>query len=233
MTEHSEDFINSIVQFTEPLFKSHPWHGIPIGPQAPTQVTCYIELVPTDTIKYELDKFTGYLKVDRPQQYSNICPTLYGLIPQTYCAEQVAQLCSDATGRKNIVGDMDPLDICILTEKTIAYGDILLQAIPIGGFRLIDGAEADDKIISVMKGDAVYGRTQDISEISSSLVERLKHYFLTYKDSPNSSQRHCEITHIYGHEEAYEVIRRSQEDYKSHFPDLVKRLEHYQSNSMY
>src|SRR5438552_2654211 len=67
------------------VFKSHPWHGVPIGPEAPAVVTAYIEIVPTDTVKYEMDKQSGYLKVDRPQKFSNICPTLYGLIPQTLC----------------------------------------------------------------------------------------------------------------------------------------------------
>ena len=70
------------------MFRAHPWHGIPIGPEAPDVVNVYIEIVPTDTVKYELDKDTGILKVDRPQKYSNVCPTLYGFIPQTLCAER-------------------------------------------------------------------------------------------------------------------------------------------------
>ena len=65
------------------LFRSHPWHGVPIGTRAPEVVTCFIEIVPTDRVKYEIDKATGYLKVDRPQLYSNICPAPYGFIPQT------------------------------------------------------------------------------------------------------------------------------------------------------
>jgi anti-sigma regulatory factor (Ser/Thr protein kinase) len=78
------------------LFKPHPWHGIPIGDDAPRTVTCFIEIVPTDTVKYELDKETGYLKVDRPQKFSNICPSLYGFIPQTYCGERVGAFCARA-----------------------------------------------------------------------------------------------------------------------------------------
>ena len=217
-----------VMELISPLFKAHPWHGISIGEFAPRQVTAYIELVPTDTIKYELDKKTGYLKVDRPQQFSNVCPMIYGLIPQTYCAEQVADLCSKATSRENIVGDKDPLDICIITEKTISYSDILLQAIPIGGFRLIDGKDADDKIISVMKGDAMYGSWKDISEVPASLVERIKHYFLTYKDAPGTLQKKCEITHTYGHEEAYQVITRSQKDYFAHYEKISHALKYWQ-----
>ena len=110
------------------LFQQHPWHGVTIGPDAPELVTCYVEMVSNDTIKYELDKVTGHLKVDRPQKYSNICPTLYGLIPQTYCAEKVAERCNERLDRDDIVGDNDPLDVCILTEKNINHGNFFLQA---------------------------------------------------------------------------------------------------------
>jgi len=205
------------------LFKAHPWHGVAIGHDAPGIVTAYIEIVPTDTVKYELDKTTGHLKVDRPQRFSNICPTLYGLIPQTFCADQVAQLTSERTGRTGIHGDNDPLDICVLTERTIMHGDLLLQARPIGGFRLLDGNEADDKIIAVMQGDAVYGMN-DIEECPKSLIERLRHYFLTYKDAPGATTRRCELTHIYGAEEARHVIRRAMLDYKRHFEGIETLL---------
>jgi len=200
--------------------KSHPWHGVPIGPEAPSVVTTYIEIVPGDTVKYELDKLTGHLKVDRPQRYSNVCPTLYGLIPRTYCGDTVAQRCMEKTGRTGISGDGDPVDVCILSEKTITHGDILMEARPIGGLRMIDDQEADEKIIAVMKGDALYEYFQDIHECPTALVERLKHYFLTYKDAPGSEHRKCEIVEVYGREEAHEVIRLSQEDYRINFPSL-------------
>src|SRR3954471_3420079 len=86
------------------LFKPHPWHGIALGAGAPEVVTVYLEIVPTDTLKYELDKASGHLKVDRPQQFSNVCPTLYGLLPQTYCGPRVAQLAAAATGRRDLRG---------------------------------------------------------------------------------------------------------------------------------
>ena len=107
------------------LFTSHPWHGVAIGPDAPRQVTVYVEIVPSDTVKYELDKDSGLLKVDRPQLYSNAHPSL--------------------------------------------------------------------------------------------LVDRLKHYFLTYKQAPTEAAPACELTRVYGREEAFEVIRRSQEDYVTRF----------------
>lgn len=206
------------------LFKSHPWHGVSIGPDAPEIVTTYIEIVPTDTVKYELDKFTGHLKVDRPQLFSNICPALYGLIPQTYCADAIGAFCGAKTGRQGLRGDGDPLDICVLTERQISHGDILLRSRPIGGFRLIDGNEADDKIIAVLDGDATYGMLRRIGDCPKAVVDRLRHYFLTYKDVPGSTAPRCEITHIYDAEEAAEVIRRSQQDYKAHFAGIESML---------
>jgi inorganic pyrophosphatase len=206
------------------LFRAHPWHGVAIGKHAPAVVTAYMELVPSDTVKYELDKATGLLKVDRPQKFSNVCPTLYGFIPRTLCAERVGRFCAERTGRSDIVGDGDPLDICVLTEKAIPHGDILLQAIPIGGLRMIDNNAADDKIIAVMQQDAVYGGWGEIAECPPSLIERLKHYFLTYKEPPNSTERRTEITHVYGREEAYDVIRRSQDDYTAAFGNLESLL---------
>jgi inorganic pyrophosphatase len=202
------------------ILKAHPWHGVFIGKNAPQIVTTYIEIVPTDTLKFELDKQTGYLKIDRPQLYSNICPTPYGLIPQTYCGERVAEYCCSKTGRKGIKGDGDPLDICVLTEKVITHNDILLNAVPIGGLRMIDGNEADDKIIAVMHKDNIFGGWDDISDCPTSLIERIRHYFLTYKEAPGADKRICEITHIYGREEAYEVIKRSREDYLEKYSDI-------------
>ena len=202
-------------------YKSHPWHGLEVGDDAPEVVTAFIEMVPTDTVKYELDKVSGYIKIDRPQKYSNVVPALYGFIPQSYCGGLVAEYAMQQTQRTDIQGDCDPLDICVLTERTISHGDIIARVRPIGGFRMLDGNEADDKIIAVLKHDATYNVYNDISELPHIVVDRLKHYFLTYKDMPGEEgQRKVEITHVYGREEAYEVIRRSLEDYKNHFEGL-------------
>jgi len=207
------------------LFRAHPWHGIHIGDQAPGIVQTYIEIVPADTVKYELDKPTGHIKVDRPQKFSNVYPTLYGLIPQTYCGDRIAEFCMKQASRKGIVGDGDPLDICVLAEKFIGRGDILLKGTPIGGLRMIDGGEADDKIIAVMRGDAIYGHRRDIHECPPAQIDRLKHDFLTYKDAPGTHKREAEITHVYGREEAHEVIRRSMEDYQVKFGELRALFE--------
>ncbi|MBD2757337.1 inorganic pyrophosphatase [Spirosoma validum] len=194
-------------------FKAHPWHGIPIGNLAPQQVTAFIEIVPTDTMKYEIDKTTGYLKIDRPQQYSNVLPALYGFVPQTYCGEGIARLATEKAGKTIEKGDGDPLDICVLTERDITHGDIILQAIPIGGFRLIDKGEADDKIIAVLKGDAMYGQFTELGQLPEAVVKRLRHYFLTYKTLPEEPAI-MELASIYGQAEAWEVIQASINDYK-------------------
>lgn len=195
----------------------HPWHGIPLGENQPNIVNAFIEVTPSDTVKYELDKHTGILMIDRPQLFSNICPTLYGLIPQTYCGERVANICREKFGREDIIGDGDPLDICVLTEKLVPHGNILLKAIPIGGIKLIDNNEADDKIVAVLKDDALYGEWKDISQCSTKVLERLEHYFLTYKKGPNSKSNKCEIIDIYGGDEALNVIELASKDYNEKF----------------
>ncbi len=201
-------------------YRSHPWHGIEIGEECPEVVTSFVEMVATDTVKYEADKQSGYLTIDRPQKYSNILPALYGFIPQTYCGAMVAKKSGDILKRKDIIGDGDPLDICVLTEKEISNGDILAKAVPIGGFRMIDGNEADDKIIAVLQNDAVYSCYHDISDCPQPVVDRLRHYFLTYKDMPGE-KRDCEVTHIYGAKEAHDVILRSVADYRAYVENLL------------
>ena len=203
------------------MFKAHPWHGVSIGEEAPEVVTAYIEIVPTDTVKYEVDKNSGFLKVDRPQRFSNFCPVYYGLIPQTYSGEQVAGMFGKRARRKDMVGDGDPLDICVLSEKSIPHSDILLTALPIGGLSLADGGEADDKIIAVMRDDAVYGNFTDIAQCPDPLLDRLRHYFLTYKSAPGTTRHNkVEITGLYGREEALKVIRAGHADYRERYPEL-------------
>ena len=179
-------------------YKSHPWHGIDIGSLAPNEVTTFIEVVPTDTIKYEIDKISGYLRIDRPQKYSNVVPALYGFIPQTYC------------------DDKDPLDILIISQIDVVPMCIV-EAKVIGVMRMIDGGEADDKIIAVMAKDEIYSKWKDILDCPEPLINRLRHYFLTYKNIPGESTAIVEITETYGREEAHEVIRRSMKDYDKSF----------------
>jgi len=199
------------------MFQAHPWHGVAPGDKAPETVSAYIEIVPTDAVKYELDKQSGHLRVDRPQRFSSMCPSLYGFIPQTFCGDHVADLCAERTGRTGIKGDADPMDICVLTEKTFAQGNFFVQANPIGGLRMIDGEQADDKIISVLQADLAYGHVKDIDDCPTALVDRLKHYFLSYKQLPGEAPRRVEIVDVYDRKEALDVIKRSLSDYQKQF----------------
>lgn len=193
--------------------KAHPWHGVSRGEKSPQEVTVFIEIVPSDTVKYEVDKESGFLKIDRPQQYSNVVPANYGFIPQTFCGERIANLARSKFSLEISKGDGDPLDILVLSEHHIPRGDIILKAAPIGGFCLIDGGEADDKIISVLVGDKVYEQYTEISELPKGILDRIEHYFLTYKNLPGEPQK-CEIAYSYGREGAYEVIKNSIADYE-------------------
>jgi inorganic pyrophosphatase len=200
------------------LFQAHPWHGVAPGVTDDSDaINVYIEIVPTDVVKYELDKPSGHLRVDRPQRFSSLCPTPYGFIPQTFCGASVGRLCSERTGRAGIKGDGDPMDICVLTEKTIAQGNFFVRAAPIGGLRMIDGNEADDKIIAVLESDVAYGHIHDLSDCPAGLVDRLKHYFLSYKQLPNEAPRRVEIAEVYGRADALEAIKRSIEDYRARY----------------
>jgi inorganic pyrophosphatase len=200
------------------LFQAHPWHGVAPFQESPAVVNAYIEIVPTDAVKYELDKPSGHLRVDRPQRFSSMCPTPYGFIPQTYCGDRVAELCESRTGRKGIRGDGDPMDICVLTERPAAHGDFFVRAVPVGGLRMIDGDEADDKIIAVLESDVTYGHIKDIKDAPQGLIDRLRHYFLSYKQLPqDDAPRRVEIADVYDRAEAADVIRRSMADYRARY----------------
>ncbi len=164
--------------FPEPFYRwrPHPWHGLEIGPDPPNVVHAFIEITPQDLIKYEVDKTTGYLYVDRPQRTSSLSPVLYGFIPRTFCDKRVMQLSQGAK-----CGDGDPLDICVITERTINRSEIFLNAVVVGVLQLLDHGEADDKIIAVLENDLIYGHMRSIEELPNVIVERLAHYFRTYK----------------------------------------------------
>lgn len=207
MTDRSKHRPPSLVNH----FRPHPWHGLEVGPAPPDVVNAFIEITPFDLMKYEVDKVSGYLKIDRPQRSSAQHPTLYGFVPRTYCGDRVRRL---APGSKR--GDGDPLDICVLSERVIARNEILLRARVIGGLQMIDGGEADDKIISVLEGDFAWGNARNISDVPAVLVERLQHYFVTYKLVPGE-RTHARIAKIYGRSHAQRVVRASMRDYDDNF----------------
>lgn len=197
-----------------PLSLAHPWHGVPARTSDPDVFNAFIEIVPTDTVKYELDKPSGHLRLDRPQRFSSVCPTLYGLIPRTYCGPEVARRCAERMKLSGIEGDRDPMDICVLTEKPVTHGNLFVHARPIGGLRMIDGSEADDKILAVLVGDLAYGHLRDIGDCPAAIVERLRHYFVSYKQRPDDRKREVRIVETYDRQEALTVIARSEEDYR-------------------
>lgn len=207
------------------LFRPHSWHGVSAGDEAPDVVNAYIEIVPTDPVKLELDKASSHLAVDRPQRFSSLCPTLYGFVPQTYCGKKVGDFCAERTGLKRIIGDGDPLDICVLTEKDFAHGDLLVRVRPIGGLRMIDKGEADDKIVAVLVDDIAYGGLNDISECPVGVIERLRHYFLSYKQLPGEEDRTVKIPDVYNKKEALSVIKASAQDYVDEFGTQSSRMQ--------
>lgn len=191
--------------------RPHPWHGLSIGDDPPNEIDAFIELTPFDVIKYETDKLTGYLRVDRPQRTSSTPPTLYGFIPRTWCGSRVAKL-SPTSNR----GDGDPLDICVLTERPVDRTEVLLKTRVIGGIGMVDGGEADDKIVAVMLRDAVYGEAEDIGDIPKPLLDRLQHYFSTYKLVPGIPID-VTVAGVYGKEHALKVVSAASDDYEEEY----------------
>ena len=189
-------------------WRPHPWHGLEPGADPPRRVNAYIEITPFDLIKYEVDKVTGYLMVDRPQRTSSQPPALYGFIPRSYCGQSVAALCPGAER-----ADGDPLDICVLSERAISRTEIIVPARVVGGIQLLDRGEADDKIIAVLEGDLVWSDAHDLADLPGILVERLQHYFGTYKLVPGKDLQ-IEVKDVYGAEHAAEVVNASLEDYR-------------------
>ena len=192
-------------------WRPHPWHGLEIGRESPDVVNAFIEITPFDLVKYEVDKTTGYLRVDRPHRTSSLPPTLYGFIPRTYCAGRVQAL-MPGTSR----GDEDPLDICVISERPIARAEVILHARVVGGLPMIDGGEADDKIIAVLANDDSWSDAADISDLPDQLVSRLRHYFSTYNTLPGEPAV-VEVGAPYSKTHAMRVISAAAEDYAEHF----------------
>ncbi|MEN8154355.1 MAG: inorganic pyrophosphatase [Acidobacteriota bacterium] len=201
------------MSFPKPFYswRPHPWHGLEAGPDLPLVVYAYIEITPFDMVKYELEKTTGYIHVDRPQRSSSQPPSLYGFIPKTFCGERVKNL-----SPKCEKGDSDPLDICVISERPINRSEVILRSKVVGGLQMVDKGEADDKIIAVLYNDNFWGDADDISELPPVLIERLRHYFSTYKLIPGTEST-TSIENIYGKEHAFKVVTASLEDYREKY----------------
>jgi inorganic pyrophosphatase len=200
----------------KPFFRwrPHPWHGLSVGPQPPALVHAYVEITPYDVVKYEVDKETGYLMVDRPQRSSSVPPALYGFIPRTYCGNNVASLEPDVDR-----SDGDPLDILVVSERPIMNPEVVLIAQVVGGVRMIDHDESDDKIVAVLQGDSFWGDVTDILELPKGLIDRIRHYFATYKLLPGVESR-VVLKQTYDRERALHVIEAAMQDYLDEFGHL-------------
>lgn len=203
------------MSFPKPFYRwrPHPWHGLDVGPDPPHVVHAYIEITPFDSIKYEIDKETGYMFVDRPQRTSSQPPTLYGFIPRTYCSSRVNELSPNADR-----GDGDPLDICVISERPMNRSEVILSARVVGVLQAIDGGEADDKIIAILENDPFWKDVQSVTELPQVLVNRLEHYFSTYKMIPGGESQ-MSIEHVYDCEYALRVVRAAMEDYQDAYGD--------------
>lgn len=192
-------------------WRPHPWHGLSPGPNPPSELHVFVEITPFDLVKYEVDKESGYLKVDRAQRTSSLPPALYGFIPRTYAAGRVARLMDDVEG-----GDRDPLDICVLSERPISRAEVIVGASVVGGIPMVDGGLADDKIVGILRDDPVFGDIREIADLPEILVGRLIHYFSTYKLRPESAKP-VVVGAPYGRAHAEAVVAASLEDYREHF----------------
>ena len=147
---------------------SHPWHGVPPGDQAPRTVNAVIEIPQGSRAKYEIDKESGLLKLDRVIYSSFYYPCNYGFIPQTYG------------------DDKDPLDILVISTLSV-QALCLMEAKVIGVMQMIDSGDADDKIIAVAAHDPGVNHYNNIEELPPHFFDELRHFFEEYKRLENKT----------------------------------------------
>jgi inorganic pyrophosphatase len=178
------------------MYTLHPWHGAHYGDNAPQVVNGLIEIPQGSRTKYEIDKKTGLLKLDRIIYSSFHYPINYGFIPQTLGL------------------DGDPLDILVMCSESI-QPLCLVEARVIGNMQMIDTGVADDKIIAVAAKDPGVNYITSVDELPKHLIAILRNYFEQYKVLENKL---VEINEFQNAEAAYEIINESIELYKTTFP---------------
>ena len=174
---------------------SHPWHGVPPGDQCPRIVNAVIENPQGSRAKYEIDKDSGLLKLDRIIYSSFYYPCNYGFIPQTYG------------------DDKDPLDILVITSQPV-QALCLMQAKVIGVMQMIDSGDADDKIIAVAANDPSVNHYNNIEEIPPHFFDELRHFFEEYKKLENKT---VTVNEFGDKATALTVIEDALKLYKEHF----------------
>jgi len=173
----------------------NPWHNVSPGDRTPDVVNGIIEIPKNTRAKYELDKDSGLLKMDRVIYSSMYYPANYGFIPQTYC------------------DDNDPLDILVLSQIDIVPM-CLVDAKVIGVMRMLDGGELDDKIIAVAENDMSVNHINDISELGPHFVKELRTFFEDYKKLEHKT---VEVEEFQNADTARQIILKALEDYQEKF----------------
>lgn len=173
----------------------HPWHSVPIGDNAPETVQTIIEISQGSKAKYELDKLTGFLRLDRILASNLAYPAHYGFIPQTYC------------------DDKDPLDIILICSENLLPGSIV-EATVLGAMNMIDTGEQDDKIIAVATHDPFMKQKKDISDLNPELLNTIKYFFEHYK---KPEQKTVIVERFIDAQEAKKLVQQSINLYKQTF----------------
>lgn len=174
----------------------HSWHEVSTGANPPQHVNAIIEIPRGSRAKYEIDKASGLIKLDRVIYASMYYPLNYGFIPQT------------------LGEDHDPLDIVVLTQVE-AVPLCLIPSQVIGVMRMIDRGEADDKIIAVAEQDPSVSHLSDVADLPDYLMKELKHFFENYKTLENKK---VIVDNFLGRAEAEQIIEKSIARYKAEFP---------------
>ncbi len=176
--------------------KSHPWHEVSIGKKVPELVNGIIEIPKNHRAKYELDKESGMLKLDRVLYSSINYPANYGFIPKTFC------------------DDGDPLDILVLSQIEIVPM-CMVEAKVIGVMSMIDADEQDDKIIAVAANDMSVNHINDIKELPEHHLKELRSFFEDYKKLEHSPD--AVVEYFKGRKDAFKIIRKAIDDYIAEF----------------
>lgn len=171
------------------------WHDMDPSQITPTDFSAVIEIPKGSKCKYELDKYTGLLKLDRILYTSTHYPANYGFIPRTFA------------------DDGDPLDVLVLCSEPI-YPLTLMRVYPIGVMRMIDDGKMDDKIIAVPFSDPTYLGISSIDELPPHIFDEIMHFFTVYKQLEN---KETDIRSLFGREKAVEIIEEAIECYKKNF----------------
>jgi len=172
------------------------WHGVPLGDSAPEEFNTIIEIPRGSKNKYEIDKETGLIKLDRAMKSSQDYPFDYGFAPQT------------------LWEDNDALDVVVLSTNPLAPG-ILVVVRPVAVMKMIDCGESDDKIIAVPTQDPRWDDVKDLSDVNKHTIKEIKHFFETYKQIESKA---VEIKEIQDRQGALASVLRSVELYNEKFP---------------